>query len=41
VFDKDGDGKTKNDHFAEMLVAAYQRGFNPQLVCFDRRSWVG
>ncbi len=39
VFDKDRDGKTKNDHFAEMLLAAYQRGFNPQLVCFD--SWYG
>jgi len=37
VFDKDRDGKTKNDHFAEMLLAAYQRGFNPELVCFD--SW--
>ncbi len=37
VFDKDRDGKTKNDHFAEMLVEAYQRGFNPALVCFD--SW--
>jgi len=39
VFDKDRDGKTKNDHFAEMLLAAYERGFNPQLVCFD--SWYG
>ena len=37
VFDKDRDGKTKNDHFAEMLLEAYQRGFNPALVCFD--SW--
>jgi len=37
VFDKDRDGKTKNDHFAEMLVAAFERGFNPALVCFD--SW--
>ena len=37
VFDKDTDGKTKNDHFAEMLLAAFERGFNPQLVCFD--SW--
>ncbi len=37
VFDKDRDGKTKNDHFAEMLAEAYQRGFNPELVCFD--SW--
>lgn len=37
VFDKDRDGKTKNDHFAEMLIEAFNRGFNPQLVCFD--SW--
>jgi hypothetical protein len=37
VFDKDRDGKTKNDHFSEMLLAAHERGFNPQLVCFD--SW--
>ena len=37
VFDKDRDGKTKNDHFAEMLLAAFERGFNPELVCFD--SW--
>jgi len=37
VFDKDRDGKTKNDHFAEMLVAAFERGFHPLLVCFD--SW--
>lgn len=37
IFDKDRDGKTKNDHFAEMLLAAYERGFNPELVCFD--SW--
>lgn len=39
VFDKDRDGKTKNDHFAEMLPAAFERGFNPDLVCFD--SWYG
>ncbi len=37
VFDKDRDGKTKNDHFAEMLMAAFERGFNPEIVCFD--SW--
>lgn len=37
LFDKDRDRKTKNDHFTEMLCQAYQRGFNPQLVCFD--SW--
>lgn len=39
VFDKDTDGKTKNDHFAEMLLAAFERGFNPELICFD--SWYG
>jgi hypothetical protein len=39
VFDKDTDGKTKNDHFAEMLLEAFERGFNPELVCFD--SWYG
>ena len=38
LFDKDRDGKTKNDHFAEMLLAAHVRGFNPALVCFD--SWL-
>jgi hypothetical protein len=37
VFDKDTDGKTKNDHFQDMLLKAFERGFNPQLVCFD--SW--
>jgi hypothetical protein len=39
VFDKDTDGKTKNDHFQEMLMTAFERGFNPALVCFD--SWYG
>ena len=39
VFDKDTDGKTKNDHFSEMLLCASERGFNPQMVCFD--SWYG
>lgn len=37
VFDKDRDRKTKNDHFSEMLIEAFNRGFNPQFVCFD--SW--
>jgi hypothetical protein len=37
IFDKDRDRKTKNDHFAEMLMTAFERGFVPQLVCFD--SW--
>jgi hypothetical protein len=37
VFDKDRNGKTKNDHFQDMLLEAETRGFNPALVCFD--SW--
>lgn len=37
IFDKDTDGKTKNDHFFEMLLEADKRGFMPQMVCFD--SW--
>jgi len=37
VFDKDTDGKTKNDHFQDMLLKAFERGFAPELVCFD--SW--
>lgn len=37
IFDKDTDGKTKNDHFSEMLLEAFERGFNPRVVCFD--SW--
>lgn len=41
VSDKDRDRKTKNDHFAEMLMEAYNRGFNPRMVCFDRRSRDG
>jgi hypothetical protein len=35
VFDKDTDGKTKNDHFEEMLLEAHRRGFQPSMVCFD------
>lgn len=35
IFDKATDGKTKNDHFAEMLLEAHNRGFAPSLVCFD------
>jgi len=29
------DGKTKNDHFREMLREAKERGFNPEVVVFD------
>lgn len=39
VFDKDRDGCTKNDHFADILMTAHERGFAPKLVCFD--SWYG
>jgi putative transposase len=37
IFDNHTDGKTKNDHFAEMLPEAYNRGFEPHLIYFD--SW--
>lgn len=37
IFDKDTDGKTKNDHFFEMLLEAQRREFSPEVVCFD--SW--
>jgi hypothetical protein len=32
VFDKDTDSKTTSDHFAEMLLQAFEHGFNPDLV---------
>jgi hypothetical protein len=35
VYHKAGDGKTKNDHFADLLAAAHARGFRPQAVLFD------
>lgn len=31
------DGKTKNEHFSDLLKKAKQRGFSPKFVCFD--SW--
>lgn len=37
VYDKDGDGLTKNDHFHAMLTSARERGFTPACVVFD--SW--
>lgn len=37
IYDPDADGKTKNDHFKEMLSLAEQRGFNPDFILFD--SW--
>lgn len=39
LYDKPTDGATKNDHFRAMLAMAYQRGFRPRLVAFDR--WYG
>jgi DDE superfamily endonuclease len=35
VFDKPNDGRTKNDHFAAMLLTAKERGFAPECVLFD------
>jgi putative transposase len=35
VYDKVNDGKTKNDHFADLLAAAHARGFRPRAVLFD------
>jgi len=37
IYAKKKDGKTKNDHFREMLRIAQHRGFKPQAVLFD--SW--
>ncbi len=37
MFDKDTDGCTKNDHFADVLLQAHERDLNPQMVCFDSR----
>lgn len=35
VYDKDTDGKTKNDHFRDMLKLAQSRGLNPDAVVVD------
>lgn len=37
LYDKAGDGLSKNDHFQAMLHTARERGFQPQCVVFD--SW--
>ena len=34
VYDK-ADGRTKNDHFGDMIRTAYARGFKPKCVLFD------
>ena len=36
IYDKQGDGKTKNDHLRDMLAEAKRRGFAPRCVLFDR-----
>lgn len=35
LYHKAVDGKTKNDHFADLLTAARDRGFQPRCVLFD------
>jgi len=35
LYHKGTDGKTKNDHFADLLTAARARGFRPRAVLFD------
>jgi DDE superfamily endonuclease len=35
IYHKAGDGKTKNDHFADLLTAARDRGLIPRCVLFD------
>lgn len=39
LYDKAGDGLTKNEHFQILLRMAHERGFVPQCVVFD--SWYG
>jgi putative transposase len=35
LYHKETDGKTKNDHFGDLLAAAAVRGLQPRLVLFD------
>lgn len=37
IYDIKSDGKTKNDHFQDMLRIAKERGFEPNFIFFD--SW--
>lgn len=37
LYDKDTDGKTKNQHFRDMLATAKSRGFKPKFILID--SW--
>jgi len=39
LYDKAGDGLSKNDHAQAMLTTAHARGFQPACVVFD--SWYG
>lgn len=35
IYDKPTDGKTKNDHFQDMIKLAHHRGLKPEYVLFD------
>jgi putative transposase len=35
LFDAPNDGLSKNDHLRAMVLKAVERGFRPELVCFD------
>lgn len=35
LYHKPSDGKTKNDHFADLLNIAHERGFRPRCLLFD------
>ncbi len=35
IYDKNTDGKTKNEHFRDMINLAKHRGFSPKFVLFD------
>ncbi|MCZ6904018.1 MAG: transposase [Rickettsia endosymbiont of Ixodes persulcatus] len=35
IYDKETDGKTKNEHFCDMLTLAKERGINPDAVVMD------
>ena len=37
IYNRESDGKTKNDHFSDMMTIASKRGFEPDFVLFD--SW--
>lgn len=35
IYDKETDGKTKNEHFCDMLTLAKERGINPDAIVMD------